>query len=565
MSAALTVTSVAAIVGCTTDDRPTLRTGSSVRATTAPTGVGPSSSDVVDEAGATVRLVVDGVEVIATAPGGVAEPGTVFAVSADALPLKPFEAQTASSIPVRVTLGSGEQPKKPITLQFDVSDQPDLAAVASDSVLPVVRTMSDGDSARPDLLPVKWDDAAKAGTATTDHLSVFELIFANVGHALGDAVKAFQSQPDHAESPCRDHSKITIGATTYTLTPSQPGPVVACLNDTGKGIGVDFANTTTQYYGVVSSPDGNFTNPPPPQLPSDEQLAVWLRGDVDGRTGLLTPQGTGQLVLPADLPHATVRLDADPIALQLKTILTGIGMLGVSGDDLVTYFEGAAAAWDCVAAAFNRPGASTAAFADALSDMSQCGLAGARAQWGRIDDNNVLHRMGVAVSLISALPHQLVANVEGMIGEITGNNHLAFTLTSEGPPEDGPPTGGGTLVPLIIKTHGSPADSGQELGPNQFQLGPILKDDSGRNYVSLKMRWKTSDGEGIATYCNEFSKIVDKAGNTVVERKQRLAVCDNGGNWSFDINTPGTYTYVLEVAPEGGEPIRAEQRFVVVS
>lgn len=51
------------------------------------------------------------------------------------------------------------------------------------------------------------------------------------------------------------------------------------------------------------------------------------------------------------------------------------------------------------------------------------------------------------------------------------------------------------------KNHGSPADSDKQLGPNYFQLGHILE-DHGSRYVSLTLRWKADDGNGVASYCS---------------------------------------------------------------
>ena len=123
------------------------------------------------------------------------------------------------------------------------------------------------------------------------------------------------------------------------------------------------------------------------------------------------------------------------------------------------------------------------------------------------------------------------------------------------------PANAEALEPLIITTHGSPADSGTDLGPNHFQVGPILK-EHGQLYVSLKLRCKTSNGRGVDSYCNEHSKVVDGSGNVVLDRQQRLAVCDNGGNWGFEVPAGG-YTYVLDVAGGSGGNLHAEQPFSV--
>jgi hypothetical protein len=169
--------------------------------------------------------------------------------------------------------------------------------------------------------------------------------------------------------------------------------------------------------------------------------------------------------------------------------------------------------------------------------------------------------MGVAASLFTDLPDALVANIAGAIGEFTGDNHLEFTLTSETEP-DTPEGGSSALVPLILKGHGSPGDSGTELGPNHFQMGHILK-DAGRFYASLDLRWETADDKGVAEYCTEHSKVIDSGGQVVLERKQDLAVCDYGGGWGFNITSAGTYTYLLDVDRREGGSVHGEQQFIV--
>jgi hypothetical protein len=123
----------------------------------------------------------------------------------------------------------------------------------------------------------------------------------------------------------------------------------------------------------------------------------------------------------------------------------------------------------------------------------------------------------------------------------------------------------GALVPRVLKSHGSPGDSGTELGPNHFQLGHKLKDDNGKFYVSLDLRWETSDDKPVYQYCTERSKVVDAGGKVVVERKQDLGGgCAYGGGWSFNISAPGTYTYVLDVEDrDGGGRVHGEQQFTV--
>lgn len=120
-----------------------------------------------------------------------------------------------------------------------------------------------------------------------------------------------------------------------------------------------------------------------------------------------------------------------------------------------------------------------------------------------------------------------------------------------------------TLQPIIVKPHNAD-DSGTEIGPNHFALGHKLT-DNGRWYVSLILRWETTDGKGLADYCHETAKVLDDQGNVVVEREQRLGGCAYGGNWKFKLYNPGHYTYVLDIAPEDGGNYHAELPFKVDS
>ena len=526
--------------------------------------VASRSSSVVDaDHGATVSQLVGGIRVTATAPAGAADAAIPLTISDATMPVQPLQVQVVAGSPVQLTLGSGTQPKKPIILKFDLTGQPDLAAKFSDSVKPVIESVSADDSSITDLIVGTWDPASKTVTATIDHLSIFQLIAAGVGQVVNAVKTAWRNAVSTADSSCSKKSDLTIGVTKYTLTPSKSGPVAGCLRDVGGNVAIDFTNGTNQYYAVTSSPPANFTNPSP--LKSDDQIAVWLHANLSNHSGLLTPKQAGRLQLPAETSNASIRLDVDPIALQLKTILTALDMFGADDDRLVQAFQASKSALDCLTTALsavNEPAKNADEFRNTLGDVAQCGLAGAEARYGNIDKYQVLHRMSVVVSLVTTLPDQLLANLTGAVGEFTGDNHLEFTLTSQGPSKQAMPPSNVTLVPLVVKTHGSPGDSGRELGPDHFQLGHKLKDD-GRYYVSLALRWKTGDGTGVAEYCTEHSKVFNSTGNLVLQREQPLAVCDSGGGWGFNLYDPGTYTYVLDVERRSGGSVHAEQQFSV--
>ncbi|MEU7141737.1 hypothetical protein ABZ942_19965 [Nocardia sp. NPDC046473] len=407
--------------------------GSDLRSSTvSATPTSQVASGSVTASGVTVSGKVGAIGVTATAPTGVADVGTHLVMSAAPAPTaKAFDVEVGAAPPVVLVLGNGAQPGKPVTLKFDLSGSPDLYGKFTDSVRPVIAVEQGGDKSKPDLLLPNWDTASKTLTTTTDHLSTFQVTLVDAGAALDRAVRqAWQTVAGSLDSPCKDKSDINIGPNKLTLAPSKPGVVAACLRDTGAGIAVDFTSNSAQYFRVAATPAGKFTNAQP--LSGADQLAVALHDSFDHQSGLLSPKGTGTLLLPPGTMSAQLHLDVDLAALQLETILTGLDMLGADGDALVAAFQNSKAGYDCLVTLYqswttpNKP--DTAEFTKALGDVAQCGLTGAEAAVGNQDAHRVLHRMSVAVSLFTTLPSQLLANITGIIGEFTGDNHLEFTM-----------------------------------------------------------------------------------------------------------------------------------------
>lgn len=561
---ALTIVLTASwVTGCSSVHQ----TADSTATATATPSRAPSPSALIGPNGATVEITLSGMRATATAPAGVSDPGVPLTISRGSQPHgQPFAAAVAASAPVSITLGSGLQPKQPIELRFDLSADPQLAGAFSDSVKPVIRSVSGADGSVIDLLPAAWDPATRTVSAATDHLSVFQVIAADLGKVV-DTIRGVLLPGTTSGPSCTGSSQLTIGSISYTLSASKPdAPVTGCLRDAGAGaVGVDFANSSSQFYGLTSSPAGTFTNPTP--LNSNDQLAVWLFGD---KNGLLTPRSGGQLVLPAGTTTATINVDVNPVALQLNSILTGLGMLGIDGDQLVTVFQNSRSAWDCALTAMNAVQLPKDAYQarDQYGSVAQCLLAGIGAAGGPISSaagadpaylGDVVHRTGVALSLVTTLPDQFFANIAGAIGEVTGKNHLEFTLNGQRP--TAPARGVGTLQLSVFHSHTNPGDTGVELAPNHFQLSKTKHD--GTFWVDLGLRWKTSDGKGLFSYCTEQTKVLDSGGGVVLTRKQRLATCDGGGGWDFPLTKPGTYTYVVDLQGEPSGSAHGEQQFTV--
>ncbi|MEU3474392.1 hypothetical protein [Rhodococcus sp. NPDC006774] len=512
--------------------------------------------------GASASLDVDGIRVTATARSETAPPGTSLTIAPTSDPIEGSDSQVIldETDAVAIELDGGAQPTSPIELTFDLSDRPELAELISDTVRPLVRSSTAGEPSSSDYASADWDPVTRIVSASTSHLTDFQLVIADAGKAFDQLIADMTMSSGPTGSSCS--TELTIDGADYSLASTTPdAPVQGCLTDVD-GVGIEFANFSDQYYGVSSAPNGTYSNTGP--VGSNELLATWLHsrsGD-----GLLLPQTGGRVVFPQGTAEATVNVDVDPVALQLGTILTGVGMLGVDGDALLTAFETSTTAWQCftsTAEVMRTYGKIDARqFRDVLADVAQCGLAAGQLANGSAR-NRALHRMSVAVSLFTDLPDALIANAAGAWNEVIGNNHLIFSLKSTTPDarDSVPVAPSSNLVPLIIKGHGSPADSGTEIAPNHFAVGSILKDD-GALYASLNLHWETDNGKGVGQYCVEKSQVLDASGSVVLTREQKLGGCDNGGGWGFNVG-PGSYTYVLDVDVRDGESLHAEQSFLV--
>jgi hypothetical protein len=534
-----------------------------------PVGVGPEAT--VGASGATVTAKIGEAVVTAVAPAGVAETGTRLSLSsADVAPGSLFAVAGVSAAPIRLVLGSGIQPKKPITLTFNLTGQPGLYDSFTDRVRPVI-AVDPSAGTEADLLQANWDPSQKTVTATTDHLSVFQLVVADPLTALAHAAEQAWKHDtgDGSDLPCRDKSEISVGGTTFTLTAPKPSVVGACLRDTGQGLAVDLTSASPQYYDVAADPAAVFSTSGQ-HLHSSEQLAVALHGSADRKTGLLTPKGAATLQFPAGTTSAKIRVDVDPVALQLETILTGLDMLGADGDSVVKGFQDTKSAYDCLVTAYDswtHPGKdSSTEFTRALGDISQCGLAGAEAALGQLDARKVLHRMSVATSLFAQLPTQLMANIAGIAGEFNGDNHIEFTLTSTTPAPTTAPTlsaGPAILNLTVLRTDNG---AGIRLGPNHFQISKTYK-HNGRYYADMNYHWTVTGPKGSDWgYCKGHASLLDSAGQVIARYDDDgFNACHGGGAFATNtvIYTPGRYSVVVDVEVQRGPALHASEEFTL--
>lgn len=558
------------LLSCSSSDTPV--TTAVPVATTVDTSVGDGPVEAeVGENGVSVSGKIGQIGVNATAPAGIADIGTTLTLSSGVgTNRKVFPAELVSTTPAQLTLGNGLQPKTPITLTFDLSGQPEIVRQISDSVRPIVAANSD-DPASSDLLPAEWNAVSKSVTTTTTHLSSFQVLLTDVGQVLTDSfTQVWAASSGEPDELCSEKSELELAGTQYTLTPSKPGVVSACLRAAEEGIAVDFATKSAQYYEVNSQPPGQFVNQGP--LKGTDQLAVLLRSSLGGgKSGLLTPKGNGTLVLPAGTTTGVVRLDVDAAALQLETILTGLDMYGIEGDELIDAFQTTKSAYDCLVTVYESltdpSKANVGEFTTALGDLAQCGLAGATGAVGN-SQGRILHKMSVVTSLFTTLPSQLMANIMGIAGEFNGDNHLEYTLKSTGPARatSTAPSPNNTGATLELITKITPNGFGFTRGPDHYEISDVHK-NNGRFYVDVNYHWKLNRPEGSDLgYCRGHARITNSAGTEIARYDDTgFNICQGGG--AFGTNTPiydpGTYTVTVDVETERGAPLRIARDFTV--
>lgn len=541
----------------------------------------------VETSGVEVSGTVDGVRVTASAPGDVAEEGTVMALSPSNAPEAEIPVAVASLKSFSLVLGQERQPHAPITLTIDLSEEPQFYEQISDTVFPVIAVDTDNPEIR-DLLRVDWDPATKTATATTNHLSDFRVTLVDAGKALSDAVKSVTAQmgalpqagaaseeagtSPRGGAPRSSCSKedLVIGATTYTLISPARGEVEACLRAQDENAQLQFTSRSSQYFTVTSQPAARFENGSMP-LPSTEQVTVWLFQQGQGKAGVLTPEGSGTLTIPTDVT-TTVRLDADPSALQIKTVLKGMEMLGVEGDELVTLFQAGTAGYDCLVTghkSVTRPVKEPPEeFTRALTDIAQCAWSVGEMA---IEDtkSRLLHRMGVAGTLILDLPNQFVANVTGALGEFSGDNHLEFTVRVE---TEAPEVTSASSTPngesnLELATMITSNGFGFTRGQNLYALSNTHK-DGGRYYADINFHWRLNRGEGSDLgYCRPHVQITTSDGRPVADYElDTFNACQGGG--AFATNTkifdPGDYQVIADIETQRGGTYHATQMFTVI-
>ncbi|WP_139058021.1 hypothetical protein [Tsukamurella pseudospumae] len=521
-------------------------------APTPPASTTASTAALTDANSATGK--VDGVTVRASMPDGAAPSGEKLSVAASSTEIPAAKAQVDGVKTVRVRLGdSGAQPTKPITLTFDLSGKPELAAKFSDTVIPVVESVSeDGDAA--DLVRATWDPAGRTVTATTTHLSDFRLGAIDLGKVADGFAAAYRYIRGDSTSSCRASSEVKIKDTTYTLTATTPGPVAGCLTNAGGAVAVDFTNATQQFYAVTSTPKGAWTSTVRPDL---SNLAARLASALGNAkiSDLLTGRGTGRLTFGPGTTRATINLRADPAALQAATIITGLEMLtgmravgGVvkaapaildSGTDLSTVSTCLGQALDFADA---KPGQKVTLdeFRRAMSTSSGCASAAIEAGAKNSIVKQAYSTLGTVFAITGDLPSQLAATVTGAIGEVVGDNSLDFALTSSAPSTSVKPSAEG---PTTIDRVQVDTWAYDKVGPDTYTIprgGP----------ATVYFQWKAFSGSAETRGDCESTITVTGGGTT------KTKITSNCGSYNpgtyFELRNRGTYTATITIVQKGG-------------
>lgn len=544
----LVVALVTAAAGCS-DHRSTPPT-----ATSTAVPVAPAAKAVVGSDGAVVGGRFGDVVVTAHAPAGVADVGAELAISeGDASPK--FEAQLAAAPSVRITLGNGRQPKKPIALEFDLSNAPDLASKFTESTRPLVSI--DAGSTNSDFIAAQWHPSTRTVTAATSHLSTFAMLVTDPVDALKKGfTDAWNSAHDTSGSKCVAGDTATVDGATLTLTPSKAGVVAACLRPIATGLNVDFDSTSRQYYTVTSKPSGTFTNTLP--LHSSETIAVALGNSF--RRATLTPSGRGSLVLPTGTTSGVVDLDVDPVALQLATILTGLNMYGLDSDALSVAFGTGSDLLDCTVTAYQSvthpDKTSTEEFENSLGDIAQCASAAAQKAVGD-GHTKILSKISTVTSLFTTLPSQLIANLTGIAGEFNGANHLEFALTR---------TAADASQIASAPTSSSPVDKTiDRVDVTSWAYDRVQGDTyvaANNNTKTLYIYWKSYAGEKqVRSGCTSTVKLTG-SGATYTKHESN---CDSYDPGTFlDVKAPGTYTANVVVHQDGHGDVTASREITIL-
>ncbi|MGV0791369.1 hypothetical protein [Mycolicibacterium sp. XJ1819] len=519
---------------------------------------GPTTTSDRTSAGNQVDAVIDGVKIQATlAPE---DDGRDLTITPADVESSQADALVVAASPVSIELDGGSaQPSAPIRVQFDLSERPDVVAEMTDTVVPVVESVSATTGER-DMFATTWDPATKTVTTEVTHLSNFWVSLFNVFKAIEDGIgRTFEELRGNTRSPCRERSELTLDSTDYVLTAVSPGAVAGCLADDNGAVAIDFDNATGAFYAILVAPDdigGNWVVGQ--ALNMGDAAGSIAAGWTPGSKGVLAGRSSGRLTLNRGVTQGDVRLTPQPQGILAKSLLTGISMFGVD----LKRFEGIPQAWDCFATAVNAPGidgnVSTAQLNGMIGDISQCVIALAKAQGGDQARMTALHQLSVVVALLIELPQQLWDFIATGLQQAARDSVKDFRLrsTADTSPAPGPaePEPAGEASAMIDRVEVT------TWAYDRVEGDRYVADNAGGK--NLEVFWKSFAGaDQVRSGCTSSVRI---SGPGASETKNSSG-CDsyNPGTY-LKIKSPGTYTVTVTVRQDGRPDITAERTVTVL-
>lgn len=519
----------------------------------APTSTSESTPD-----GALTRFTaeVDGVHVEVTPSAADRDRGlTIEAVDAT---IPTVETRLASTSPISITLDGGAgQPSQPLKVQFDLSDRPDLAAAITDKARPVLESVSATNPDQRDMFTATWDPGTKTVTAEVTHLTNFWLSVFNVFSSIETGIgKAFEFVRGTTDSPCREHSELSLNGTDYVLTTVSPGAVAGCLAEDNGAVAIDFTNATGGFYTIAVAPgDIGGAWVVTQALSMADSAGSLVASATPNSKGVLAGRSAGRLTLNSGISEGDVRLQPQPQGILTKSLLSGVGMLGLDLGPLDNIPE----TWDCFATIANTTkldgSASIAEMVSGIGGISQCLVTQAKVSGGDGVRMAALHRLGVAVDLLTELPTQLGDFIAVGLQQAARNSVLDFRLRTAVPtptetPTSQPPAPESTVIDRVdVSTWAYDRIEGDN----------YKADNNGGKSVAIY--WKSYAGEKqIRSGCTStlevtgpgFAKTVDSSG------------CDSYNPGTYvKVKSPGTYTATIRVHQDGQPDFVAERNFTI--
>jgi hypothetical protein len=284
------------------------------------TGAPASTREKVTAQGATVMLAGTTISV----PAGGAKVGQTLtlAVAEAAFPSEANRVLPPLSEPVQIDLG-GAQPTKPVTVSARVAAPPAAGAV--------LKLLTRSNTGEWQVLPARYDPAAKALTATTTHFSFFRFVRIDIDPVLSQFKDIFTSAFDISVArPACSGRPLTSDDVTYSLPEKYAGKgdgiVWPCLRDNDGQLSVDLTNASGLPYLVRSAPRAQVDTQGSVDIGKAAILAFYQSylSNVRFSQSLLLPGEKVAYTFPVGGPLPRIGLEFDGFANAAATLIWAV-------------------------------------------------------------------------------------------------------------------------------------------------------------------------------------------------------------------------------------------------